>query len=235
LVRGLMWHTEGASLVSWSSLESKELIAAGFPSWSWISGGYEVARNPRKDNSSLKALSQATFAPAESFDDSQPFGTARRGRVILTGPLKRVPRLYNPAWKSADVSMSAFERHLSATVEMESPDGVSPGYSSPLEGHFAIVQMLTDLFDLDLLVLEPTGHVLDGKRLYRRVGIVPLRGFPRELIASSKVVGVLDKLENSLSARLGAEPMFGRGYKVSNEEITEIREESWPRDCVYII
>lgn len=235
LVRGLMWHTEGASLVSRSASESEELIAAGFPSWSWISGGYEVAQNHRKGSSYLQALSEATFAPAESFDESLPFGTARSGRVILTGPLKRVPRLYNPAWKSTDVSMSRLERHLSATVEMESLDGVSPRYSSPLEGHFAIVQMLTDLHDLDLLVLEPTGQALDGIRLYCRVGIVPLRGFPQEHVTSSELVGALDKLENSISARLGMEPIFGQRYKVSNEEIMEIREESWPKDCVYVI
>jgi hypothetical protein len=92
--------------------------------------------------------------------------------------LQRVPRLYNKAWKSEDISMSALERCLSERAERESPTGVDTRYSSPAPaGHFAVLQMLGNGRVLDLLILEATGEVWDRTGVYRRVGALRLPEF----------------------------------------------------------
>jgi hypothetical protein len=217
LIRGLMWHIEGAALVSRSSPERAKLREAGFPSWSWASAGYEVVKNRWKGNSSMRTLAQAEFAPSGCSCDSQAFGTVSSCCVVLNGPLKRVRRLHNPAWNSSDMPLSRLERHLSATVEMQSPGGVNHRYTSPSVEHFTIVQMLEDLHSLDLLVLEPTGQARDGIQLYRRVGILALWIIQHTDLASPELLEELERIENSIHARLSGDRILRTIYNDSDE------------------
>lgn len=235
LMRGLMWYTEGSALVVRHSPEREKLLEAGFPSWSWASAGYGVVKNRWKDNNSMWALSQAEFTPSGSSGDGQAFGTAITGCLVLKGPLKRVERLYNPAWKSTDVSMSGLERYLSATIEMESPDGVDSRYTSTRVEHFAIVQMVEDLYSLSLLVLELTNQAKDGTQLYRRVGIITLRSFQHEPSTSPELLEALEQIKDSLSARLSGDRISYKSYEGSSEVTMEIQEKSWPQERVYIV
>lgn len=132
LIRGLIWHTEGAGLIPRRSPPQSIRAASNtFPSWSWANVGYELVRNHRKGNNYLRALSKVEDVQIDLLDNRQPFGMVKYGSVILTGPLKRIPRLYNKSWKSADVPMPELERHISELAEMESLGSVNPRYSSP--------------------------------------------------------------------------------------------------------
>ena len=235
MIRGLIWHTEGARLIPRHSPESMRAVNNKFPSWSWASVGYELVRNHQKSSNHFQALSKVENVQINLLDQYQPFGAVENGTVILTGPLKRLPRLYNSAWKSVDVSMSELERHLSEIVEMESPRGVKPRYSSPPGEHFAALQMLTDLHSLDLLVLEATGEVSTGISVYRRVGILTLRHFHKRDIASPELIALRQKTKASLSVRLGPRHKGSRRYKHSNKVVEELRREPWKVEFVIII
>jgi hypothetical protein len=235
LIRGLMWHTEGARLVPRDSPQSMRDVHPTFPSWSWASVGFEPIKNHQKSSEHLQALSRVEEVRIELVDQDQPFGAVRNGGVILSGPLKRVPRLYNKAWKSPETSITELERHLSEVVETESPAGVKPSYSNPPGGHFAALQMLGDSDSLDLLILEATGEVCNGIHLYRRVGVLTLRYFDKRDTAPPDLMAYLQKDENFLTARLGPRRNGGRRVKGTNRVMLELRREPWGLESVVIV
>lgn len=127
--------------------------------------------NRDSDMSSARETFQLWYDLVEEY--SPRTVTNPTDRLLALSGLAKIfgdQRLHNLAWRSTDVSISRLERHLSAIVDMESPEGVSDRYSSPSAGHFTIVQMREDRYSLDLLLLESAGQARDGTRLYRRVG-----------------------------------------------------------------
>ena len=131
--------------------------------------------------------------------------------------------------------MSEFERHLSEIVEKESLGGVEYRYSSPPGGHSAALQMLGDVDLLDLLVLEATGEVSNGINVYRRVGVLTLRYFPEENVASPNLIATLEKLKTSRTARLGPKKEGIKTQKASNHVVTELMREPWETETVIIV
>ncbi|OIW24454.1 HET-domain-containing protein [Coniochaeta ligniaria NRRL 30616] len=237
LIRGLLWHTDGARLVPRRSPKSMLAVNPEFPSWSWASVGYEVVKNHHKDNDSFDFISEVEDIQIDHRDQGQPFGAVQSDSLVLTGPLKKLPRLYNMAWKSADVSMSEFERRLSQIVEMESRGDVEPKYSSPPPGgHFAALQMLRGfggqpMSSLDLLILEAT----NGINTYRRVGILTLRSAPEGMSASRIVVDLVKDLENSLPARIGPSRTTAETIEFYNKVMEELEGDDWLRESVTIV
>lgn len=240
LIRGLIWHTKDAKLIPRQGPDSMRAVNNDFPSWSWASVGYEVVEYSQKESKEglFKELSRVEDVQIGLDIEHDPFSRVKSGRVTLTGPLKRVPRLYNKEWKCADVSMSELERHLSEIVETESLGGVEHKYSSPPGGHFAVLKMLGDN-PLDLLVLEVTGKVSNGINMYRRVGVLTLCGsldFQRA-VASPAAMAILYALmaQPPLTARLGPQRKEGRRIEASIKVIAELEREGWKEETVTII
>lgn len=117
LIRGLLWHVEGATLIPRDDVST---FPKAFPSWSWASVGYEVVKNDLKTEDSLRAVSQIENIQIDLVDPRDPFGAVNSGRLTITGPLRRLPRLYNKEWASAEAPMLKLERHISEIVEKES-------------------------------------------------------------------------------------------------------------------
>jgi hypothetical protein len=157
------------------------------------------------------------------------------GSVTITGPLKRVPRIYIREIKSAEASISKLERHLSEIVEQESLRGVEERYCSPPGGHFALLQMLQDSYSLGLLVLEATGDGSNGINVYRRVGALTLRYFPEESMTSPDVTTALERIETSLTAHLRSRNKNDGKQKLNNDGYLELRREPWMTEIVIII
>jgi hypothetical protein len=235
LIRGLIWHTNGAKLIPRQSTDNMRAFNNTFPSWSWVSVGYEAVKNSQKDNNSFQALSLIEDVQINLFNQHDPFGAVESGSVTITGPLKKVPRLYNTEWKSAETSISKFERHLSEIVENESLGNVEHRYSSPHGGHFAALQILGDMHSLDLLVLKATGEVSNSINVYRRVGVLTLRYFHRGSIASPDLIARLKEFETSRTALLGPQEKNRRKQKGSNDVVMELRREPWKTETVIIV
>jgi hypothetical protein len=168
LIRGLMWHTKGAKLVPLQQQSSKR----SFLSWSWASVGGRLVKNSHMSSENFITLSKVVDVEVNLIDPRDAFGPFKGGRVTITGPLKRLPRLYNKDWKCAEESISKLERYLSETVEKESTGDVEDKYISPPNGHFAVLQMVRNHSTIDLLVLEATGGGLNGINEYCRVGYI---------------------------------------------------------------
>jgi hypothetical protein len=117
LIRGLLWHFEGTTLIPKRSADNISTFHEAFPSWSWASVGYEVVKNDLKTDNSLCTLSEIESIQIDLVDLWDPFGAVNSGSVTITGPLRRLPRLYNKEWASAEASMSKLERHISEIVE----------------------------------------------------------------------------------------------------------------------
>jgi hypothetical protein len=230
LIRGLMWHTEGAQLVPRRSLEN---IRADFPSWSWASVGYQRIKISQNNKTGLQELSQIEVVHVELVDPLEPFGSIKNGSLTITGPMKRFPRLYNRYLKSSGKPLSELERHISRIVEEESSASVDDMDLSPLGGHFAVLQMLGDSHTIHLLVLEATSFKRENE--YRRVGVLTLQHFPRQSIASPRLITRLEKLEKSLSARLGPQVQNGKVVNGANDVIRELRRQPWKKETVVII
>jgi len=221
MIRGLMWYTEGAPLIP-----RKPLTNDSFPTWSWASAEFALVRIDHGDEKTF--LSRVENVQVDLVDKRQPFGALEKGSahtITLAGPLKRLARLYNKAWKCEDASMSELERHLSETIEMESPGKVEPRYSSPSGVHFAVLQMLQGHQSLDLLVLESTSE--GPNNVYRRVGVLTLRACWEQDMCSPDLLAKLKEMENSLTARLGPRELAGREYKLHNKVFAEVTEETW--------
>ncbi|KAH0536321.1 hypothetical protein FGG08_006794 [Glutinoglossum americanum] len=235
LIRGLIWHTNGAKLIPRQSADNMRAFNNAFPSWSWASVGYEVVKNSQKNNNNFQALSLVEDVQVDLVDQLNPFGAVKSGSVTITGPLKKAPRLYNKEWKSAEASISEFERHLSEIVENESLGGMEHRYSSPPGGHFAALQMLGDIHSLDLLVLEATGEVPNGINVYRRVGVITLQYLSKGNIASPDLIAKLKEFETSRTARLGLEKKKREKRKASNNVVMELRREPWKTETIIIV
>ncbi|KAI0103024.1 heterokaryon incompatibility protein-domain-containing protein [Nemania sp. FL0031] len=201
LVRGLMWRTESASFTPsfYSTRTSNDI----FPSWSWASIGYESIKIHLKGVDYFAPLSKIQDVHIDLVDPCQPFGMVKSGSITIAGPVKQLPVLYNKAWRSTDETMSKLERYISQILERESSGAVNLRYSSPLGGHFALLQMLRSWDTLHLLVLEATGGVTNGVYTYWRVGTLTLCNADPKRPASPKLIAVFDKRENSLLRRLG--------------------------------
>ncbi|KAI9780657.1 MAG: hypothetical protein M1839_006598 [Geoglossum umbratile] len=234
LIRGLVWHTDGAKLIPRQSADNMRAFNNACPSWSWARVGYEVVKNSHKDSISFQALSEVEDVQVDLVDQLNPFSAVKSGSVTITGPLKKAPRLYNKEWKSADASISEFERRLSEIVENESPGGVEHRYAAPPGGHFAALQMLEGVDSLHLLMLEATGSVSKGINVYRRVGVVTLRYFCKQDVASPELTAGLEELGTCRAARLG--PEKGRwGKRKASSDIVMKSREPWKRDTVIIV
>ncbi|KAH6847128.1 heterokaryon incompatibility protein-domain-containing protein [Chaetomium sp. MPI-CAGE-AT-0009] len=216
MIRGLMWYTEGATLIPPKPLDNNM-----FPTWSWASAG---RRHVKFDHDRRKmSLTRMERVQVDLVDKRQPFGPLKTGRtntIILTGPLKRLPRLYNKEWRREDASMSELERYLSETIDRESSWEMGAGYSPPSGVHFAALQMLqgfevTPSFvkpeSLDLLILESTGEAPNN--VYRRFGVLTLR--IKELV--------------------GDIPTRRWENEVHSKVLFEVRRENWKEKTVIII
>jgi hypothetical protein len=229
LIRGLIWHTKGAKLLP------QKAVNNDFPSWSWASAGYELVENGQKNNDSFQTLSQIEGVQIDLVDQRLPFGAVNGGRVTITGPLKKIPRLYNKEWKSVETPMSEFERHVSEIVEEKRRGGVERRYASPPGGHFAALQMLEAVDSLDLLMLEATGKVLNGINMYRRVGVLTLWHFPKEMVASPEVIAMFKRLGTSRTARLGPQEKNMKTRTASNKVVMELETDQWQKETVVIV
>ncbi len=235
LIRGLMWHTDGAKLIPQQSKDKMGALNDTFPSWSWASVGYEVVEDSQKNNNNFQALSLVEDVQVNLFNQHDPFGAVKSGSVTITGPLMKASRLYNKEWKSVEASISKFERHLSEIVENESPGDVEHRYSFPPGGHFAVLQMLGDIQSLDLLVLEATGEVSKGIDVYRRVGVLTLVYFHERMQASPDVIAMFKEFETSRTARIGPQKKKQKELKGCNDVVMELRREPWKTETVIIV
>jgi hypothetical protein len=97
LIRGLTWHADGAKLtgVPPTSPHSMGFVQNTFPSWSWASARYGVVKNVYKSSTGFQTLSRLEDVHIDLVDQQQPFNAVGHGSVTLTGPLKKIPRLYN--------------------------------------------------------------------------------------------------------------------------------------------
>lgn len=236
LLRGLMWYTEGSKLIPRNCEHRMRAFNDAFPSWSWASVAFELVRNHVNSDELLAQRSTIEDVQINLVDPCQPFGAVKSGSITLRGPLKRLSSLYNEAWKSADVSISKLERHLSKIVEMESPNGVvDRRYISPPGGHFAALQMLKSQGSLDLLVLEATGDVSSGTNIYHRVGLVtlPYRSNPQPI--SPAMVALRNKAKASLTSRLGPRGTGSRRVHIFNEIVAELEGEKWGDESVIMV
>jgi hypothetical protein len=229
LIRGLMWYTAGAELIP------RQPPNSAFPSWSWASAGNQLVKTSQMNSDNFSVLSRVEDVQIDLADQQDPFGVSNGGRVTITGPVKRIPRLYNKEWKSEGESISKFERHLSELVEEESPGDVEGKYISPSGGHFAAIQMIRHHPTLDLLLLEATGEVSNGINEYRRIGVYTLLYIYDCDLASPDLVQDMEKFKSSLRARLGPlqedrEPITGR-----MDVTEELESESWERETVIIV
>jgi hypothetical protein len=235
LIRGLLWHVEGATLVPKRSTNNISNFHENFPSWSWASVGYEVVKNDLKTDNTLRALSEIENIHIVPVDSGDPFGAVKSGSVTITGPLRRLPRLYNKEWASVEASMSKLERHISEIVEKESQGSVAQKYFSPPGGHFSVLLMLGEMGLLYLLVLEATGKIQNGINVYRRGGILKLWYIDPSSSASPELIAILKKMETSITAQLGLRKKTGKTRKIPNAVFMEVRRENWVKETVMIV
>ncbi|RFN43603.1 het-domain-containing protein [Fusarium flagelliforme] len=234
LIRGLLWHVEGAKLTTRPPSDKTQAIDTAIPSWSWASVGCTIVRNRHKDNTSFQALALVKDVQVDLVDKKHPFGLVKGGSVKISGPIKKLPRLYHEEWRSKDAAISELERHISEVIENESLGGVEHKYSSPPWGHFAALQMLDDMHSLDLLVLETTGDVINGINVYRRVGILTLQRLSEGDRASPDLIAGLKEIENSRTARLGPKEESTKLQMASKHIVMELGER-WNPETVIII
>jgi hypothetical protein len=233
LIRGLLWHVEGSTLIPRRSADNISDFYPAFPSWSWASVGYEAAKNGLKTDDSLRALSEIENIQIVLVDPEDLYGAVKSGSVAISGPLRRLPRLYNKEWTSAEASMSKLERHISEIVEKESQGSVAHKYSSPPGGHFSVLRMLGDTGLLHLLVLEAT--ILNGINVYRRSGILKLWYIDPSSYASPEHIATLKEMETSITAQLGQYKETGKTQKIPSAVFMEVEREEWGKETVIIV
>jgi hypothetical protein len=234
IIRGLLWHVEGTTIVPKRSADNSPTSNEAFPSWSWASVRYEVVKHDLKTDNSLRALSEIENIQTELVDPRDPFGAVESGNITITGPLRRLPRLYNNEW-AAEASMSELERHISEIVEKESQGSVARKYSSPPGGHFSFLVMLGDISLLCLLVLEATGEVQNGINKYRRAGILKLSYTDPSSYASPKLITTLEKMETSITAGLGQRRKIRKMRVNLNAVFMEVNRGNWAKETVMIV
>ena len=234
LIRGLLWHVEGSTLIPRRSADNISDSYPAFPSWSWASVGYEAAKNGLKSDDSLPALSEIENVQIVLVDPKDPYGAVKSGSVTISGPLRRLPRLYNKEWASAEASMSKLERHISEIVEKESQGSVAHKYSSPPGGRFSVLRMLGDAGLLHLLVLEATGRNPNGINVYRRGGILKLWYVDPSCYASPELIATMNKVETSITAQLGLYKETSKTQKIPSAVFMEVVRENWVKETVII-
>jgi hypothetical protein len=237
IIRGLLWHVEGTTLVP--KRPANDILAfhknsPKFPSWSWAGVGYEVVKNDLKTDDSLGALSEIENIQIDHVIPRDHFGAVESGSITITGPLRRLPRLYNKEWASAEASMSKLERHISEIVEKESQGSVAHKYSSPPGGHFSVLQMLGETGLLHLLVLEATGRNPNGINVYRRGGILKLWYVDPSCYASPELIAASNKMETSITAQLGLYKETSKTQKIPSAVFMEVVRENWVKETVII-
>jgi hypothetical protein len=79
LIRGLIWHTDGARLIPRRSPQSMLAADKTFPSWSWASVGFELVKNDQKKNNDLQPLSRVGDIQIDRIDQCQRFGGCEVG------------------------------------------------------------------------------------------------------------------------------------------------------------
>ncbi|THV48857.1 hypothetical protein BGAL_0224g00190 [Botrytis galanthina] len=234
LLRGLLWYVEGRKLISKRSADDNSTLDGNFPSWSWASVGYEAVKNDLTENN-FYALSEIENIQIDLVDPQDPFGAVSSGSITISGPLRRLPRLYNKEWVSVEVSMSKLERYISEIVEEESQGNVPHKYSSPPGGHFSVLLMLGDIGLLHLLVLEATGDILNGINVYHRVGILKLWYIDSSNFASPKLIALKRNMETSITAQLGQHKKPRKGRKTPNAVFMEVKKGNWGKEAVMIV
>ena len=239
LIRGLLWHLEGTMLISKRSADDNSTCHETFPSWSWASVGVEeVVQNDLKTDDCLRALSKIENIQIDLVDPRDPFGAIKSGNlasITISGPLRRLPRLYNKEWASAEALMSKLERHISEIVEEESQGSVAQKYSTPPGGHFCVLRMLKGINLLHLLVLEATGEISNGINEYRRAGILKLWYIDPSHNASPELITSLKKMETSITAQLGLVEKRPKAQRIPNAVFLEVVSEDWERETVMIV
>jgi hypothetical protein len=239
LIRGLLWHVKGTTLIPKRSAGDNSTCQEDFPSWSWVSVGAEqVVQNDLKTNDCLRALSEIENIQVDLVDPRDPFGAIKSGRVAsitIRGQLRRLPRLYNKEWASAEASMSELERHISEIVEKESQGSVAQKYSTPPGGDFCVLWMLKGIDVLHLLVLEATGEASNGISIYRRGGILKLRYNDPSNIASPELIAMLKKADTSIPAQLGLRKKPRRTRGIPNAVFLEVEREEWVKETVTVV
>ncbi|KXJ89026.1 heterokaryon incompatibility protein-domain-containing protein [Microdochium bolleyi] len=75
----------------------------------------------------IHPLSRIDAVHLELIDQRQPYGAVKHGSsIMITGPLKKVSRLYVSDWDKLDTKVTELERHLSGLVERDSAGVVDP-------------------------------------------------------------------------------------------------------------
>jgi hypothetical protein len=239
LIRGLLWHVKGTTLIPKRSADNNSTCHEAFPSWSWASVGVEeVVQNDLKTDDCLQALSEIENTQIDLVDPRDPFGAVKScsaPSVTISGPLRRLPRLYNKDWASAEALMSKLERHISEIIEEESQGSVAQKYSTPAGGHFCVLRMLKGIDVLHLLVLEATGEASNGISIYRRGGILKLRYNDPLNIASPKLIAMLKKAETSITAQLGLRKKPRKTRGIPNAVFLEVEREDWVKKTVMVV
>ncbi|KFA68981.1 hypothetical protein S40285_10615 [Stachybotrys chlorohalonatus IBT 40285] len=154
-------------------------IDPAIPSWSWASVGYKPVKNSWKEILYFQAL--AVVEKVDLVEQHHTFGAVKGGRVTITGPLIKLPRLYHKEWESTEASISEHERHISKIIKKESRGDVEHKYY--------------------LLVLEATGATANGNE-YRRVGVLTVRYFHKDDVAPPEIIDFFKEMDASLTARL---------------------------------
>jgi len=234
LIRGLLWHVKGATLIPKGSADNIPTSRNFPPSWSWAGVGYEVVENDLKTDNSRCALSNVEDTHIVLVDPRDPFGAVESGSVTITGPVRRLPRLYNKEWTSEKASMSKLERYISEIVDGETQGSVAHKYSSPPGGHFSVLQMFRSTGLLDSLVLEATGDNLYGISVYRRVGILTLRYTDPSCYASPELIAKMKKMETPVPERLGLRKKPRNLRVPPNAVFMEVKRGNWVKETLMI-
>lgn len=234
LIRGLLWHVQGVTLIPSGSANNIPALRAAFLSQSWASVGYKVVKNDLKAHDGFCALLVIEDIYIDLVNMQDPFGAVKSGRISITGPSKRLARLYHKDWTSAEAPMSKLERYVSKIVEGESQGSVLHKYSSPPGGHFTVLLMLWDINLLYLLVLEATSHDCNDI-VYRRVGILKLRYTSPLSYARLGLIAELKKRETSISARLGLYQTLHKVQRPPNDVFEEVKNGNWAKETVMIV
>jgi hypothetical protein len=191
-----------------------------------------------KTDNCLRALSEIENIQIDLVDPRDLFGAIKSDRVAsitTSGPLRRLSRLYDKEWASAEVLMSKLERHISEIVEEESQGSVAQKYSTPPGGHFCVLRMLKGINLQHLLVLEATGKTLNGLIVYRRAEILKLQYIDPSHKASPELIASLKKMETSITAQLGLGEKPPKAQRIPNAVFLEVEGEDWVKETVMVV
>lgn len=228
LIRGLLWDVEDSRLVLSTTAHDT------LPSWSWASAGKQLISHANIKNDQYAAVSQIENVHVDLVDPLEPFGSVTSGKITITGPLKRFPRLYDERWELPEAPLSQLERHLSKLVS-ESLSHEKPSYMAPSGGHFAALQVASCGLTLHLLLLETAGGINDGTTSYRRVGTCTFELFDEASAASPELEKLLDEFPNTLAGRLGPPQMPPDCRYLGDEVYKELQTQPWKKETVLLV